>query len=430
MRQYKVLLAGYTVSAFLVFPGPAFGQGIQKDTLLARLTSEAMAAAPMVLRNDAMARAAVSRVRPAGALPDPMLTLGVMDLTLPRFAAHESDFTEFDVEISQQFPWPGTRGAQSRAAAAIARGAMATASLSRREVALRVSTLYYRLRYVITAQQALDRQRPLLAAGVEVTTSRYGTGSVPQSDPLLARVAVARLSAETAALLAEEAGLRADLRALRGIRGPDSVAIRPFSYDSLPTLAGLTDSIHAAHLALQSPLGSHPRLIAARSTLEASQETARAKALNGRPDFEFSTRYGARPLGSDFFSAFVGIRVPLWAGRKQRLMVQAANFDAEAAQQALNQDEAELVAELDRTLAEAQAGAVRLRILIAEVVPIAREGLDAVLRGYRVGRNEFLSVLTMQDELYRAESETAQVAAEHLTHLVMLDLLLEPEDSR
>lgn len=426
MRPKETLIVLLASGLVLVLPLKA---QVREDTLLSRITREAIVAAPEVLRNDAIARAAAARVRPAGALPDPMLSVGAMDLTLPRFALHESDFTEFDLELSQQFPWPGTRGAQSRAAEATARGAVANAAVSRREIALRVAMLYYRLRYLVSAQQALGRERSLVAGGVDISTARYGTGSVPQSDPLLARVALARLEADGAALAAEEAGLRADLRAVRGIKGREDLAIAPFTFDSLAALAGITDSIHAAHLAVASPLEMHPRVVAARSTLQAAQETATAEALSGRPDFEISTRYGARPLGADFFSAFVGIRVPLWAGRKQRMLVQAANLDAEAAQHALDQDEAELSAELDRTLAEAQAGAVRIRILVGRVVPTAREGLEGALRGYRVGRNDYLSVLTMQSELYRAESETAQVAAEHLTHLVMLELLLEPEDA-
>ena len=110
----------------LGLPFSLAGQAPQAvDTLLARLTAEASATAPSVLRSDALARAAATRVRPAGALPDPMVNLGVMDLTLPRFGFRQSDFTEVDVELSQAFPWPGTLGAQSRAARAMARGATA-----------------------------------------------------------------------------------------------------------------------------------------------------------------------------------------------------------------------------------------------------------------------------------------------------------------
>src|SRR4051794_14973569 len=91
------------------------------DTVLARLTRQALAANPSLEASRAMARAAVSRIRPAGALPDPMLTAGVMDLTLPRFAFYASDFTEVDVELSQEFPWPGSLGARTEAARADAR---------------------------------------------------------------------------------------------------------------------------------------------------------------------------------------------------------------------------------------------------------------------------------------------------------------------
>ncbi|MEP7324905.1 MAG: TolC family protein [Gemmatimonadota bacterium] len=425
MRTILTLLAGFAVG----LPVGLLAQSPSRtDTLLARLTAEAVATAPAIRRSDAMARAASARIRPAGALPDPMMSAGVMDLTLPNFRFHESDFTEVDVELSQQIPWPGTLGAQTRAAQATALSAAANVSELRREIALRVAMLYYRLRYLVTAQQTLAHQRGLLQTGVEVSTARYGTGSVAQSDPLLARVALARLGAEEAALGAEEAGLRADLKALRGVKRSEQLDIAPIASDSVYTvIAG--DSLHAAHLAAARPLETHPRLEAARASLEAARQTVTAEALGGRPDFEFSARYGARPLGSDFFSAFIGIRLPLWAGRKQRRLVEAAQLDAEAAQHALEEDESALGAELERTLAEAQAGELRLNLLVESVLPAAREGVQSVLRGYRVGQTEFLSVLMAEDALYRAELETAQVASEHLTHLVMLELLLGPEES-
>ncbi len=397
------------------------------DSLLKRLTAEAIASAPAILRSDALSRAASTRVRPAGALPDPMVNVGVMDLTLPRFGFRESDFTEVDFELSQQFPWPGTLGSQTRAARAAARGASAETSVLRRDVAVRVATLYYRLRYIITAEQILAKQRGLVETAVEISTARYGTGSVPQSDPLQARIALARLVTERAALVAEESGVRADLRAVRGVRGSEQLPVAPIDADSVAALLDDADAQQAVHLSLTDPLATHPRLEARRAEIEAAEQTARTEALSGRPDFEVSTRYGARPLGSDFFSAFVGVRIPLWAGRKQKLLTQASRIDAEAAQRGLEEEQAVLTAELERTLADARAGAIRLRLLVSSVLPLTREGVGAALRGYRTGQNDFLSVFTAVDTHYRAELEATEVAAEHLTHLVMLEQLLEPE---
>src|ERR671931_1723951 len=119
-----------------------------QDTLLTRLTAEAIHANPALAASRAMARAAASRITAAGALPDPVLTAGVMDLTLPRFALRESDFTEVDVELSQEFPWPGTLAARSRAARADAHAREADAAARTRDVVARTAELYYRLRYV------------------------------------------------------------------------------------------------------------------------------------------------------------------------------------------------------------------------------------------------------------------------------------------
>jgi len=424
MRWSLVALIG----AAGALPTSAEGQGSAgPDTLLARLTTEAITSAPALLRSDARARAAFARVRPAGALPDPMVTLGVMDLTLPRFGFRQSDFTEVDVELSQQFPWPGTLAAQTRTARAMARGAGAEASALRREAAVRVAMLYYRLRYVITAKRTLARQRTLVESAVEISTSRYGTGSVPQSDPLQARIALARLVTEQSSLQAEESGLRAELRATRAIREPEQLLVAPIDVDSVAAILNDAEAGHAIHLSQRDPLATHPRLEARQAAIEAAEATARTEALTARPDFEVSTRYGARPLGSDFFSAFVGIRIPLWAGRKQRLLAQAARVDAEAAQRGLDEEHAALTAELERTLADARAGAVRLRLLASSVLPLTREGVGAALRGYRTGQSDFLSVFSALDTHYRAELEATEVAAEHLTHLVMLEQLLEPE---
>jgi cobalt-zinc-cadmium efflux system outer membrane protein len=396
------------------------------DTTLVRLTAEAVAANPSLDASRAMARAAAARVRPAGALPDPMLTAGVMDLTLPRFAFHESDFTEVDFELSQEFPWPGTRGAKTQAARAEARARDADVGARRREVSVRVAELYYRLRYVVTARATLQRQRQLLATAVEISTTRYATASAPQSDPLQARVAVARLEAEDADLAEQEATLRAQLKALRNVRGPERLAVAPIRSDGV---------LFQRHQGLapggRTPdsLAVHPRLVAKQAELEAAERAVRVEQLGARPDFSITTRYGARPLDSDFFSAFVGIRVPLWAGRKQHRLADAARADADAARAALAEERAALGADLSIALAGIASGEARLRLLTTRVIPAAEATVEAMLRSYRVGQAPFLSVLAAEDSLYRARLDAAMVAAEHLTHLVMLEQLLLREEA-
>jgi outer membrane protein TolC len=355
-----------------------------------------------------------------------MLSVGVMNLTLPRFAFRESDFTEVDLELSQEFPWPGSLSARTQAARAEAQRASATVAARRREIVVRTAELYYRLRYVVTARATLQRQRKLLATAVEIATARYATTSAPQSDPLQARVVLARLDAEDADLAERQAKVGAELKAVRNVRGSERLTIELIRPETVPLVrhvgrdAGLTPD----------SLPSHPRLAARRAALEAAERNIRVEQLGARPDFSITTRYGARPLGADFFSAFVGIRVPLWAGRKQGRLADAARADAEAARAELAGETVALEAELEAAQAAVASGETRLRLLTTQVIPSAWATVEAVLRSYRVGQAPFLNVLAAEDSFYRAELDAAMVAAEHLTHLVMLEQLLLKEEAQ
>jgi cobalt-zinc-cadmium efflux system outer membrane protein len=432
MYSWLPRVAMHTIRPAAVIVGVVlamFAQGLSAqvapagDSLLARLTAEALAANPALAADQALARAAAARVRPAGALPDPMLSLGVMNLTLPRFAFRESDFTEVDVELSQEFPWPGTLGARTRAARAQARASEAGSAARKRDIIVRTAELYHRLRYVVTARGTLERQRALLAAGVDISTARYATTTAPQSDPLQARVALARLETEEADLTAEEAELRAELTALRNVSGTDPLSIEP-----IRPVEVLAVQTHATSSGASDSLDGHPRVLARQAAVEAADQNARVEALGARPDFTLMTRYGARPLGADFFSAFVGIRVPLYARRKQSRQAEAARAEADAARASLADEQASLAAELRRTFAQVRSGEARLRLLVERVVPAADATTQAALRSYRVGRIEFLTVLAAEDALYRAQLDAARVAADHLTHLLMLEQLLSRED--
>jgi outer membrane protein TolC len=245
-------------------------------------------------------------------------------------------------------------------------------------------------------------------------------------------VALARLDTEEADLEAQETELRAQLKALRRITGRDSLPVEPIRpgkvrSDIHRSSRGTTDE--PADPVGPDSLPEHPRLAVRRAEIEAAERAVRVEQLGARPDFTIMTRYGARPIASDFFSAFVGIRLPLYAGRKQHRLAEAARADADAARAALAEEQADLAEEIRTVRAQIRSGATRLRLLTDGVVPSAQATVDATLRNYRVGQVEFLTVLATEDALYRAQLDAARVAAEHLTHLVMLEQLLSPEEA-
>src|SRR5213592_2711344 len=222
--------------------GPALGQSsaapVAGDSGLQSLVAEALARNPTIAQRQAAVRAATLRIRPAGSLPDPMLTVGVMDLLLPHFEFNQSDFTEADAELSQEIPWPGSLGARSGVMRAAAAGARAEEGDVRREVTTASAAAYYRLRYAVTALETLRRQRELLDAAVQLSTTRYATGTAPQSDPLQAKLARDRLQSEAFALESERVAALAAVNTLRGRSPGDSLAIAPIDPATVGAAAG------------------------------------------------------------------------------------------------------------------------------------------------------------------------------------------------
>src|SRR5438270_6603376 len=150
-----------TATAFAIASaGPAPAQTsapVAGDSSLQSLVAEALARNPTIAQRQAAVRAATLRIRPAGSLPDPMLTVGVMDLVLPHFEFNQSDFTEADVELSQEIPWPGSLGARSGVMRAAAAGARAEEATVRREVTTAMAVAYYRFGYKIGRASCRER---------------------------------------------------------------------------------------------------------------------------------------------------------------------------------------------------------------------------------------------------------------------------------
>jgi len=431
--QFRQLILA---ASALVITGtsPALAQGppapVAGDSVLQSLVAEALARNPTVAQRQAAVRAATLRIRPAGSLPDPMLSVGVMDLLLPNFEFNRSDFTEVDVELSQEIPWPGSLGARSGVVRAAAAGARAEEGTVRRELTTAMAVAYYRLGYTVTALETLRHQRELLDAAVQLSTTRYATGAAPQSDPLQAKLARDRLQSEAFVLESERVAALAAVNALRNRTPGDSLGVVPMN--PAQVRAGISplppsDSLVALALA------AHPRLAARRAAIEQATRTIQVERLGARPDFTLTARYGYRPpyAGTfkfpDFFSAFLGLRVPIWAWRKQNRLADAARADSTGAAAGLREAELQLSREVTEAAARVEALQQRLALLVDGVLPNARGTVESVLRSYQVGRAEFLTLLSVEDARYRAELEAVAVAADYQAQLVMLRQLTAGE---
>lgn len=389
------------------------------DTLrLADVLDRVREANPSVQAARLRAEADQERVSPAGALPDPMLELGLMNRPLDDFGADER-MTMNVVGVRQMFPWPGNQGFAEEARGHAARATELDADETLATVVARARSVYARLAYLDQAIRITSETRDLLRDFLSVAETKYASGEGIQQDLLQAQVAVGRTGADVAAMEQERIATAARLNALMG-----RPAGEPIPAVRLPDPAGAI-----APLDTLMAMAAHrrPALEAARERALAAEARYRAAGRARYPDVEVRIAWGQRPNYVDMGSVSLGVTLPLWGGSKQAPLQRAAAAEtAEEKARALD-----LHYETWARLGELRASAERARTLEeiyrVSILPQAEAAVESALAAYRVGRVDYATLLDARLSVNRYEIDRVRFAAERLQALAEIEALTRVE---
>lgn len=364
-----------------------------------------------------------ARIRPAGALPDPMLMVGIDNLPLGRETMSEpsnlpDEMTMRTVGLSQTVPYPGKLKARVRVAQSDVTAMEARADADRVMLIRDVKNAYYELMYVTSALGILRETQTLLLNMQRAAEARYVAGAGEQRAVLDARVEASRLSSEAAALEEQRRTLAARVASLIGSDVPviaAAFALPPTS--SLPSLAELQDAA-ARH---------NPELREISAQLDArGQETvlARKEAL---PDFDIAVRYGQRTGRPDMVSASVSVPLPVFKRRKQDALVQAAEAELRGARADLESARNRLRAEVAARFAQLQRVRTQLTIFSQSILPEAQASVESATASFEAGRAELYAVLQRRQQLLTYRTEYQRLLTELAQNVAELEVLVGGE---
>jgi outer membrane protein TolC len=351
------------------------------------------------------ADAAQERIAPAGTLPDPQLSFGLMNRPIAGFGTAEP-MTMNSVQLSQTFPWPGKLGFSAERARGLADAEQLDAAEAELELGARVTDVYYRIAYMDRAVAVMDDTRALLRTFLDVSTAMYGVGTALQQDVLEAQVAVARMTEDITVMRQDRAATAARLNALLGRDATAPIAALEFG--STPT-----DSLPSVDSLLQRAVTRRPALASAAARVRAAEAGVRAAQREFYPDLMVGVAYAQRPQFDDMISLMIGISLPLRTGSRQRPMQREAQ-----AMQAMEEARArDLWSETYARLAELRAAAERARQLTAlyaaSILPQARAAVQSALSAYRVGRVPYMTLVENQMTVNRYAIESLRLVADY-----------------
>ncbi len=409
-----LLLAGITLASA---PSHSVAQGPAPDQAMTLADAYRVAESnnPMLAAGLARTEAVRSMESSAALPPDPQLSVGVMNASLPGLSLDMSTSMAPAIEVMQMVPFPrklSLSGEIARKQTEIAAGeAGETLWMVRARVAMAFYGVYQADRQIETIRGTLR----LLEDFERVARAMYVSGEGRQADVLRAGVEVARMRAEIERMTAmrEAAALR-----LNGVLNrPANTPVPAVAIAKLPDLIPSADTLRAW------ARDSRPLLL--RSSLLVEQAGVRGDLARMElwPDLSVSFQYGQRDvagMGTERMgSLMVGVSVPIFANRRQLKMRDEAIAMERMAEAELANVRVEVNTRIGELAAELDRAQTLMTLFRTEILPQAEAAVQSAFSSYRVGAVDFMTLLDArmmvneyEQELYRLQAEYGQMIAE------------------
>ena len=340
-----------------------------------------------------------------GALPDPMVSLNAMNFPTDTFDRDQEPMTQLQVGVSQVIPFPGKLGLKEEAAEYDAKAAGHSVNEVRLQLVKNVKSKWWQLYYLDRALETVKNNQALLRQFITVAQTKYETGKGLQQDVLLAQLELSRLMDQEIQLRAVRRNQAIKLNILMD-RPANEVIVLPEQVSK--SMPALTDE-NALYLQAES---SRPLLKKMETRIDAAQSRLDLAKRDYYPDFKLGVTYGDRtgdnppPMGgsrSDFFSVMVGVKIPLYAGRKQSKAVSQRSSELQMNRYALLDEKGMVMAAISSAVTDYLEAKQQFSLYGSGIVPQAQQTVQSMLAGYQVSEVDFLNLVRSQMTLFNYE---------------------------
>lgn len=378
------------------------------------LIREALERSPRLEAAVLRARAAQQAVSRAGVLPDPRITLGLMNLPVNSFALDQEPMTGKLISIMQMFPFPGKQALAADMAEFEAEAIGFQREETRNQLVSLVKQAYYGLYAIDRAVETVNSNQRWMEQLVTAAETRYAAGSGLQQDVLRAHVERTRLQDSRILWEEKRRAAAARLNALLD-RAPDTRIEIPS--DDLPVPAPPPSAPGVEQLEDSRPL--------LRAWLERINKAETAVDLSRRnfwPDFTLGASYSQRNNLSngaelpDFFSATVSVNIPVFFKRKQKVEAAVKSLDLAALRSQYRDIVAGVHSEIESLRAAMQRSRKRALLYGEGILIQARQALESAMGGYRVGKVDFLTLINNWMMLQNDELQYQFALADYHKH--------------
>lgn len=383
---------------------------------LAGLLHEARERNPEIRAAQKRWQAMQARIKPAGTLEDPQISLQVMEVPYPLRNAFQY---ERAITISQMFEFPGKLGLMSGMADREADMSAADYELVTLKVLTEVKKTYFMLFHLDYDLEINRENRELMRQFIEIANVKYATGMGLQPDIIKAQTEYSMMFNDSLMLAQERSSMAAMLNALLD-RPRDS------------RVPMIHEHLHPNHFVfnldslVQTAYSNRPELKNMQAMADMYQLSGRLARREYFPNFMLSYTHRKMPE-MKMWDAMVSFNVPLYFWRKEKLRVQEADANYQMAAASLQSMRNMVRAEVEGAFYKVEQAGRSVRIFQNTVVPQAEQSLMASRTAYENNKTDFLMLLDSQRTLRDLKLAAHQALADFGTRLAELEMAVGVE---
>jgi outer membrane protein, heavy metal efflux system len=410
-----LLLCALGCTAPVIAQESALGSDVQG------LLDLALAQSPELAAMRIEADAAAQRVQPAGALPDPVLRVELMNVNNygndAGFSLLPGRVGETKYTLMQMLPAWGKRDLRRDVANADMQQAAARTSAAWTELAMKIKTSYARY-YLAAANERLTREILDLMARVEqIAQARYAGGLVAQQDAIRAQIEQTAMRSELIMLESEKRQVRARLNALLA-RDASAPLAEPQALRPLPAVNVLQAQVLDQRVRL-----NNPQLLAEGARVRGAEKNTELTRRNRYPDFNvgiFPSQMGSRITT---WGVMVEVNIPLQqtTRRSQEAEAQAMLTAARSRSEAVAN---QLVGDLGEQLAALDAARSSETLYTNQSLPQTELSLRSAIAAYENGKLDFTALLEAQRQIRKTRQDRLKAQVEAQMRLAEIERIV------
>ena len=401
-----------------IFSASAEAAGNNIDVLsLEMAVRAAQANDPWLVGNRHSQDAIESMSVAARTLPDPKMSIGILNLPTDTFNFSQEPMTRFNVGVSQMFPRGDSLAIRQKQLELVGSQYPFQRQDRRAKVVVSVSRLWLDAYNAQESIALIEKDRPLFEQMVDVAEASYSSalGKTRQQDIIRAQLELTQLEDRLTVLRQKQEVSVGKLSEWLSeyfleeyLDNTTTTAVIPWSRlaldNELPDITMLNAPLYTAKNeaspeTLFEYFSEHPLVAALQQRIMASKTGIELARQKYKPEWGVNVSYGYRDSDrsgndlADFFSVGATFDLPLFTGNRQDKEVQSAVSQAEAIKTEKWLLVRKMIANFEKTRAKLIRLNERQKLYQVELLPQFHEQAEASLTAYTNDDGDFAEVV-------------------------------------